>query len=245
MKFTSSALLAAALLLGALARVEAQPAPPARQPFGTGELPEFLKIFDLDNDGALSVEERQAYFKAIRNGVSQLAPAANPWDSDGDGKLSDAEKISARDTIARKIADQRSQRFEEIDTDGDGLLTPAEIGKIPLINAEQAASFIARLDKDGDGKVSKAEFLAAMTPVDEPIPACPLPIPGPPATVAAPIGSVLAAFDTDEDEFVSPDEQAAGIKAIDANADGQISPSEWKSYVLSHLHILPVKLPGN
>ena len=56
MKLTTSTLLATAMLIVA---AKAQTGP-NRGPFGTGELPEFLKVYDINGDGKLSIEERIA-----------------------------------------------------------------------------------------------------------------------------------------------------------------------------------------
>ena len=61
-KFT---LLATALMIGASSLSASGQT--SRQAFGTGDLPEFLKAYDLDGDGKLSVEERQAFEKASRS----------------------------------------------------------------------------------------------------------------------------------------------------------------------------------
>lgn len=132
MKKITSSVLAASLLLGAAAtKVGARPTPPpARQQFGTGELPEFLKPYDLNNDNKLSIEERQAYEKALREARPPFPGAKNPWDTNGDGKLSDEERQAARDAIGLKIVAERTRRFNELDTNDDNFLTPLELGGI-------------------------------------------------------------------------------------------------------------------
>ncbi len=147
-------------------------ADPVRNPFGNGELPEILKPFDVDGDGKLSEEERQAYLKAVHDGQighpvrpgQPPTPVANPWDTDGDGKLSDAEKAAAQEAIRAKILAERAARFDELDKDDDGLLTAEEFLGVPGIRPELAARILAHLDTDGDGKISKDEFLAALRP---------------------------------------------------------------------------------
>ena len=180
-------------------------------PFGTGALPEILKPFDVDGDGKLSQEERQAYLQAVRDG--QVArpdrperpdrpdrpdhPTGNPWDTDGDGVLSDAEKAAAQAAIRARILEQRTKHFDDLDKDDDGFLSLAELEAIPGIRAGNAARILAHLDKDpdgtgpevADGKVSKEEFLNALRP---PHPADGGPRPGgggtPPGDVTPPAG---------------------------------------------------------
>lgn len=236
MKNTTSTLLAAAMLLGA-ASMTAQ-AQPNRKPFGTGELPEFLKPYDLDGDGKLSVEERQAYEKATREARPERPGRVNPWDTDGDGVLSDAEKEAARAAIAAKIETERTKRFNELDADTDGFLTSTELAAIPHITPEQVTAMITRLDTDADGKISLAEFLVALKPVEPPFPPIPLPPPGPPAP-PAPVPPVLKPFDADNNGILSPAEFAAFVTAVDTDADGKVSPEEWKAYLLAHPELLP------
>jgi Ca2+-binding EF-hand superfamily protein len=243
MKTQASTLLAAALLLGvSIPIANAQTPAPDRKAFGTGELPEFLKPYDIDEDGKLSIEERQAYEKATRE-ARQLRPGrVNPWDTDGDGVLSEEEKTAARAAIAERIRAERAKRFNELDTDDDGFLTAEELAKIPHITPEQIAAMIARLDtpdEDGvkDGKISLEEFLAALRPVEPPFPPFPLPQPLPKFRIPCPL--VLKAFDTGGDGMLSPEELGAMLTALDTSGDGRISLEEWKAYLEAHPELLP------
>jgi Ca2+-binding EF-hand superfamily protein len=146
-------------------------ADPPRNPFGKGDLPEILKPFDVDGDGKLSEEERQAYLDAVHdgqfhnnNGNHGNGNNGNPLDTDGDGKLSDAEKAAAQEAIRARILAQRSSRFDELDKDDDGLLTVDEFLGVPGIRPDLAARILKHLDTDKDGKISKEEFLAALRP---------------------------------------------------------------------------------
>jgi len=233
MKRTTTTLLAATLLFGA-ASITAQ-AQPNRKPFGTGELPEFLKPYDLDGDGKLSVEERQAYEKATREALPNRPGRVNPWDTDGDGVLSEAEKEAARAAISAKITAERTKRFNELDKDADGFLTSTELAAIPHITPEQVTGMITHLDADKDGKISLAEFTAALKPVEPPFP----PLPPPPGDRPCPLPPILRAFDANKDGMLAPSEFAAFVTAVDTNADGKVSPEEWKAYLLAHPELLP------
>lgn len=232
MKLSSCAVLAG--LLASAATLSAQ-TPTPRNPFGTGELPEFLKPYDLNNDGVLSVEERQAFEKALREAHDNRPDRPNPWDTDGDGVLSDAEKEAARAAIAAKIEAQRTKRFNELDTDDDGLLTAEELAKIPHITAEQVARMIAHLDKDGDGKISLAEFTAPLAPMPPPFP----PLPDFPHPPPFPVPPILKSFDTDNNGILSPAEFAAFVAALDTNGDHRVSADEWRAYLQAHPELLP------
>ena len=210
---------------------------PNRGPFGTGELPEFLKVYDINGDGKLSIEERIAYEKAMRESRPPRPGVKNPWDTDGDGKLSDAEKQAAREAISARIKTERTKRFNELDTNTDGFLDNAELLLIPRITQTQVTAMIARLDKDADGKISLVEFTAALVPVDPPFPPFPLPQPPPPVPILAP--PILKSFDTNNDNMLSPTEVAALILAVDSSSDGRVSPEEWRAYLVAHPDLLP------
>lgn len=239
MKKTTTILLAGTLLLGA-ATVGAQTPTAPRKPFGTGELPEFLKPYDLDGNGKLSVEERQAFEKAFREARPNRPGRINPWDTDGDGVLSEAERLAARAAIEAKMTATRTARFEELDTDGDGLLTSEELGEIPRITPEMVTRMIAHLDQadengDKDGQISLEEFLAVMKP-PFPLPQ-PLPRPIPMRGLMCP--RALAVFDTNNDRILSADEITAMMAVLDTDADGRVSPDEWAAYLKAHPEALP------
>ena len=152
-----------------------------RQAFGNGELPEALKAFDLDNDGKLNVEERKAFEQAVRDGlvVRPVRPPhngdgtppvrpPNPFDTNGDGKLSPEELAAAQIIIAERIKAERTKRFAELDKDSNGELTAAELALIPRIKPEMVAALIRRLDKDANKTISLTEFLASFGPGPRP-----------------------------------------------------------------------------
>jgi Ca2+-binding EF-hand superfamily protein len=173
------------LLLFAALAVSPSSVNAERGPFGNGGLPEILKPFDVDEDGRLSEEERQAYIDAVRAGKVAHPPPrpdrphGNPWDTDGDGRLSDEERAAAREAIRARIVANRTERFNELDKNDDGSLTADELVGIPNITPELAARVLSHLDKDDDGKVSLDEFLSALTPPGgRPTPPPPPPPPG-------------------------------------------------------------------
>lgn len=75
-----------------------------------------LKAFDADNDGALSVSERQAMHRAAEGNRRDVI---STFDTDGDGELSRPE----RDALFESAKVHFLERF---DGDGDGRLTGAE-----------------------------------------------------------------------------------------------------------------------
>lgn len=238
MKKSTSTVLAAALLIGAAASAQS---PIPRKPFGTGELPEFLKAYDVDGDGKLSAEERLAFEQAIRESRPKRPDVKNPWDTDGDGTVSPEEQQAARDAIAAKMAEARTKHFNELDADQDGFLSAEELKAIPRITPEAITRMIDHLDTDKDGQISLDEFTAVLKPVAPPVPPFPLPQPLPkplpPRGIAAPF--VLAAFDTDKNGLLSAEEVANMITTIDTSADGKVSPEEWRAWVAANKPTAP------
>ena len=98
--------------------------------FGNGNLPEFLVKYDLNEDGVLDEEERQAAKDARKNRAKEKRAS---WDTDEDGEISKEEREAARDALRAKIEEKRNERFAEVDTDGNGTLNAEEFGAIGAI----------------------------------------------------------------------------------------------------------------
>jgi hypothetical protein len=149
--------------------------PPGPAKFGQGTsvagLPDFLSLYDVDRNGLLSAEESDV----LRRDRSRPVRFRDRWDSDGDGKISDAEREAARAVIRLAIEQQRRKRFAEVDTDGNRFLSRAEFEAITAVqnsdalapgNAAKLFDLIDRLPKDD--RISVEEFLAALDPPEEP-----------------------------------------------------------------------------
>lgn len=241
---TTSILIVTSLLLAASAHAQITEPTLPRQ-FGTGELPEFLKPYDLDGDGKLSVEERQAFEKAMREARPKLPGRPNPWDTNGDGRLAPEEIQAARDAIAAKMREIRIKRFNELDVNDDGQLTAEELSAIPGITAEMIVRMISHLDKDTNGTISLEEFLAFLRPVTPPIPPFPFPQPLPEPYPVPGIRVIhpLASFDLERNGYFSQAEMAAIIAALDTNKDGRVSPEEWAAYLKTLIPPFPLPQP--
>jgi hypothetical protein len=151
-----------------------------RVPFGTGELPEVMKPYDVDADGKLNAEERQAFVKAMRD--KKKTELLEKFDTNGDGVLSSEELAAARDAARQKIEDRRLSRFTELDKDANGSLSPTEFAPPGNLPAELVANLFDHLDANDDGAISKEEFLAGCRrPGERPTP------PAPPAPPAPPV----------------------------------------------------------
>lgn len=107
-------LIALSVLLGtcAFAAAKDRPQRPDRPVIAA-----LLAKFDIDKDGKLSPEERQAMHE------ERKAEMLKKFDTDGDGTLSDDEKAAAK--AAREA--KHAELLAKYDADSDGKLSPAEI----------------------------------------------------------------------------------------------------------------------
>ena len=148
--------------------------------FGDGTLPEFLQQYDVNEDGVIDEEERQAIREARRAAREERRAAI---DTDGDGEISAEEREAAREDIRERMAERRAEKFAEIAGD-DGLLSLEEFAAIPGIARlpeGRVAALFGRLDADESGDVSLEEFngrLRRSRPLHRPRPGNGRPHPG-------------------------------------------------------------------
>ena len=71
--------------------------------------------------------------------------------------------------MRKKIEDERGNRFDELDKNGDKKLTAAEFLRVPNLKEDIGKRIIAHLDADKDGFISKGEFLGALKPPTPPV----------------------------------------------------------------------------
>jgi Ca2+-binding EF-hand superfamily protein len=131
--------------------------------FGDGaDLPDFLKEYDVNEDGVIDEEEKQAV-KAARKEARATRRAE--IDTNGDNAISDEERAAAREAVLAKIEAKRAEKFAEIAGD-DGAISAVEFAAIPALegkNADRVVALFGRLDSDDSESVSLEEFNARLT----------------------------------------------------------------------------------
>jgi len=129
------------------------------------KLPTFLEQYDVDGDGTINEEERQAMIEA-RKQIHQKQ--TDRWDEDGDGKISQQERQAAREQLLKLMEEKRTERFNDADTDDDGFISWDEFTALPSIgdkfaeipNFEVIATTIFNKIAGDDELISLEEFLA-------------------------------------------------------------------------------------
>jgi uncharacterized membrane protein YebE (DUF533 family) len=81
------------------------------------------------------------------------------FDADGDGVLNEAERKTARQSVGKRVREERLRRF---DTNGDGTIDEAERKAARETMAERVREErLRRFDTNGDGTMDEAERKAA------------------------------------------------------------------------------------
>ena len=135
--------------------------------FGDG-LPSFLQDFDVDGNGSIDEEERQAikdHFAAWREERAAARAALRAEiDTYGDGEISDEERAAAREAareaLLAKIEARRVERFAEIAGEDDSISLDefAAIPGMDRLSDERVGAIFARMDADESGGVDIDEF---------------------------------------------------------------------------------------
>ena len=89
------------------------------------------------------------------------------YDADGDGKLSDEERATAKAEMQGKREAMQSQMLEKYDTDGDGKLSDEEKQAAKADREAKRAEMLEKYDTDGDGKLNESEREAAKADMSE------------------------------------------------------------------------------
>ncbi|MEN9361510.1 MAG: hypothetical protein RL095_3045 [Verrucomicrobiota bacterium] len=172
-------------------------------------------VFDLDHDGKLNNQERQAFYKDRNDCLdARDAERLKKYDSDHDGKLSDREYAAL---VADLNATALQLKLKQYDLNKDGQVTPEEESQVDAASKAESAARQARsdaadkelaasmerfrqvkaakalqLDGNGDGKVNPEEQLA---------------------------------YDKAQ-AFIKEDRDARNIKKFDKDGDGKLNEEE-------------------
>lgn len=83
------------------------------------------------------------------------------FDADHGGRLTDAERDTAKATLQEAITTRRTERFQKLDADGDGQISRAEWDSAASSTVQRAGALrqriLNRFDADRDGQLSPAE----------------------------------------------------------------------------------------
>lgn len=133
------------------------------------QLNEEFKKMDKDGNGLVDLSElttfimntKQLQYNDAQRRASKLM---RELDQDGDGKISVQEFADAR--LSTKLHDQAviKKQFEQINTDGTGFITSAELASLFNWTLSEALikDMISEIDSNNDGKISFSEFKEAM-----------------------------------------------------------------------------------
>lgn len=145
-KLAGSALILAAALMGAAAY--AQDAMP-QKPHGGFD----FAALDADKDGKVTKAEVEAF----------RAAKVKAMDANADGKISADELAAPRIAAATdRIKARSAEMVTKLDSDGDGMLTAAEMAVRP-----GPEMLFERIDANGDGAVTQEEVDAAQKAMHE------------------------------------------------------------------------------
>jgi len=121
----------------------------AQERGGPDRPPMVFETFDLNGDGAITLEEVQGA------GAARFAAA----DTDGDGALSRDEMIAAGQGRVEARVDRMMAR---VDADRDGLLSQEELAEArDGRRGPNPERLFSRMDANDDGTVTEEEFQAA------------------------------------------------------------------------------------
>ena len=109
-----------------------------------------LTRFDLNGDGRIDEEERQA----IHSLETKSAPSHDP-------QRKKTYALITREALRKEVDLRRTERFLEADSDGDRALSEEEFSAIPAVarlGDREANKVFLSLDRDGNRLISLREF---------------------------------------------------------------------------------------
>lgn len=129
--------------------------------FGDGLLPELLHQYDINNDGLIDVEERQAIKATLK--IMRTTRRVEIEKDKELGISADERRIIQKD-IRDRIAHRRADEFAKI-SGHDEVLSRQEFELIPAFDTaspERIDALFKRLDSDDNGEVNLNEFVSRL-----------------------------------------------------------------------------------
>ncbi|KAG2446603.1 hypothetical protein HYH02_008588 [Chlamydomonas schloesseri] len=128
------------------------------------QLRELFVAADTNKNNLIDFEELRAALTKLGRAVddAELRRLFDAADVDGSGELDYREFVAALvgQDVVERCSTARRGAFKEIDTDGDGYLTPEEVLRMmpPGSTLEEAREMVKAADVDGDGRLDLNEL---------------------------------------------------------------------------------------
>lgn len=129
-----------------------------------GQLTRMFKQFDRDGNGFITLMEASQILEAdpFRFPPGKVLGLLRQFDKNHDGKL-DIEEFAAFYAEAKAANEEVAARFDALDSDGNGVLSPDEVVTIlkELLGLDDANAhhLIEMFDINKDGSLDKTEFI--------------------------------------------------------------------------------------
>merc|ERR1711879_25409 len=133
------------------------------------ELKEAFKLFDIDGDGVITIEELSSLVSKVGGDMSNADATAliKAADKDGNMGIDFSEFAKLWEALHGDDEGKIRAEFGKLDTDSSGYITRDEM--VAVISSEfqgdkmeEAKKAIDKLDVDKDGRVSYPEFILVM-----------------------------------------------------------------------------------
>lgn len=134
----------------------------------TSLLPRFRE-YDADSNGFITIDEASTILQKppFSFPPGKVVVLLKTFDKDGNGKLDIAEFADFY-SEAKAFNDDMAKRFDQLDKDGNGVLSPDEVltviqESLRFESPEMAREIIKMFDQNSDGNLDKTEFMQMWT----------------------------------------------------------------------------------